>query len=143
VVAVGSNGAPSVDLACTIEQEYDRHRLVGGGAFLGIWGRRTLPSDPTIAVGFAHRGAPAVGIQPSGTFSGIATVTSGTSVWRTEEALSFASPGPSAFVVRLTTVRAVRDAGTAAYELHGTVDVRLIPTVRGSAAGWIDLHVDF
>lgn len=45
--------------------------------------------------------------------------------------------------VNLTDVRSTKAADGAHYELHGTVDAELLPSVEGTATGVVTLHADF
>jgi len=135
----GHNGAPTEEYVCVVEQEPDWQAFDSGGPVFQIREPRT--SDPAMKITVFRGARPVIGIQPSTSFNGFARIRLPTGVWR---AASSASMGATAGTFRLTftSVRAVRDAGLGAYELHGKVDAQLFPD-RQAGVGYIDLHADF
>ena len=140
VEAKGYRGGITIEYACIVEQEADRHSFDGGVPFLGIWSRRT---DPTLRIVILRGAVPVVGVQPSGSFTAVARV----GAWGAETQAAFGTifsgSTTGKFTLTLTSVRAVRDSGLGAYELHGTVDAQLVPDWNSGAVGWIDLHAEF
>ena len=133
VDAKGHSGALTMDFACFVEQEPDPHVSDSGRPFLGIW-PTSMDSDMRIV--FLRKAVPSLGVQPSNSFTALARI----GVW---SASTINGSATGKFTLTLTSVRAVRDSGLGAYELHGAVDAQLVPDWNSSAVGWIDLHAEF
>jgi hypothetical protein len=135
-----AEGAHLATVPCVLDQPYDHPPDAGLPPYVAMteWPRAT-GRRIRVVVNFVH--TPAVGLQPQRIFSGLARVADGTSVW--EARVSDAPGSMGSFTVWLSTVRHFRDGGTAIFEVHGTAEAQLIPTVEGTAVGTVTLHASF
>lgn len=138
-------GAVAANGDCRVRQEYEQVQGDAGLPFVTIHElpfAGTRSGRPASRIVFHLFGQPTVGVQSRATVVGVAQVQRGTDVW---EATAYPPPEGSmgAFSVTLTSVRMIRVRGTQAYDLHGTVDAELLPTVEGTASGVVKLHASF
>ena len=140
VEAKGYRGGLTTEYACVVEQEADRHAFDGGGPFLGIW---PTIADPTLRIVILRAAVPVVGVQPSGSFTAVARIGAWAAQTQAAFGTVFSGTTTGKFTLTLTSVRAVRDSGLGAYELHGTVDAQLVPDWNSGAVGWMNLHAEF
>ena len=134
-----ADGAHQANVPCVLEQTYERPTTAIGPPFVSIteWPQ---PTSRRIRVVLNFEGRPRVGLQPQRVFRGGARVEDGTAVWAAK-----VQDGPSlgSVTLNLSSVRYFADGGTELFEVHGTVDAQLLPTVEGTAVGVVNIRAEF
>jgi len=128
------------DFACVVEPRFGGE---GGPPNFSIRQSSEDQASPTLVIIVLHGAMPRVGAQSSSSFDELAKITVDTLEW-TAGTHGGSGSKVGTFALVLTTVRAVGGSSSGAYELHGTIDARLVQEdALASSTGYVDLHVDF
>ena len=129
----------TADFTCVVEPRFDGEN---GPPNFSIRQSPDDPASPSLVIIVLHGAMPGVGAQPSTSFDELAKLRAGTLEWTAGHMGTGSKVGTFALV--LTTVRPVSGSSIGAYELHGTIDARLVPEdALAVSTGHVDLHVDF
>ena len=136
------SGSLERDYQCTVQQAHERDRSDAGSMVTVVTLVGATYSPRRVNAAFSIVGRPVVGRQGDSAFGAVAHVTEASATW---EALTYGRPegATGTMSVTLGGVRLVRSRMGETYELHGTLDAKLLPTVEGTATGAVDLHVVF
>jgi hypothetical protein len=125
---------------CRVTQEYEPQRLDASFKFLEV---RSLGGGmPYADVSLRVDGTPTVGTLPAGSYWGWAHALDGASQWAAMLWPNRPAGSRGRISVTLTRVRRVVVEGKDAYEMHGTIDVELVPD-NHPAIGTVMLRATF